>query len=111
MNLTIATEPVPLRLDEGGAYRVGQSRVRLDTVIFAHNSGSSAAEIVSEFPSLTLAEVHLVLGYYLSHQEAVDAYLLARQAEADQLRAEIESEPGNRELRERLTALWNQRAR
>lgn len=31
--LTLHTEPLPLRVDEGGAIRIGSSRVGLDPVV------------------------------------------------------------------------------
>lgn len=107
MTLTIAAEPVPLRLDSGGTYRVGQTRVRLDTVIFAYNAGASAEQIVEDFPGLDLGDVHAVLAYYLRHRPDVDAYLAAREEEGERLRREIESQEPNKALREKLFARWN----
>ncbi len=108
MSLTISSEPVPLRLDQGGTYRVGGTRVRLDTVIFAYNSGSPAEQIAREY-SLEPADVHFVIGYYLNHRAEVDAYLAARRDEAERLRAEIESQPQNEHLRETIAARWKNR--
>jgi uncharacterized protein (DUF433 family) len=92
MALSIAAEPLPLRLDDGGTYRVGRTRVRLDTVVFAYNSGSSAEQIVRDFPGLELADVHSVIGYYLHHRSEVDAYLEQRQRDAEALRNKMEAE-------------------
>jgi uncharacterized protein (DUF433 family) len=110
MTLAIAADPLPLRQDSGGTYRVGKTRVRLDTVVFAYNSGSTAEQIVRDFPTLELADVHSVIGYYLHHRSELDAYLLARVESADKLRAEIEALPQNKELREKLVARRNQQA-
>jgi uncharacterized protein (DUF433 family) len=109
MTLTLAADPLPLRLDENGTYRVGPTRIRLDTVVFAHNQGSSPEHIVSEFPSLELADVHAVICYYLRHKSEVDSYLQQREAEATALRNKIEALPQNRELREKLIARRAQR--
>lgn len=108
--LTIVEDPLPLRLDEGGTYRVGKTRVNLDTVVWAYNSGSSAQEIARDYPSLNVADVHSVIGYYLRHRNEVDAYLAARQAAADKLREQIEALPQNKRLREKLLARRNQQA-
>jgi len=110
MPLALAADPLPLRLDKGGTYRVGKTRVRLDSVVFAFNSGSAPEQIVRDFPSLELADVHSVIGYYLHHRSEVDAYLATRKEEADKLRAEIEALPQTKELREKLIARRNQRA-
>ncbi|MEX2175953.1 MAG: DUF433 domain-containing protein [Pirellulaceae bacterium] len=109
MVLTIAVDPLPLRLDEGGTYRVGPTRVRLDTVVFAYNQGTTAEQIVGEFPSLDLADVHAVISYYLRHKTDVDAYLSQREREAEELREQIEALPKNKALREKLIALRRQR--
>jgi uncharacterized protein (DUF433 family) len=91
MVLALTADPLPLRCDAGGTYRVGQTRVRLDTVIFAYNAGSSAEQIAHEFP-VELADVHAVISYYLNHRADVDAYLEQREREAEELRQKIEAE-------------------
>lgn len=92
MTLTLAADPLPLRLDQGGTYRVGPTRIRLDSVVYLHNQGSSAAQIVSEYPSLELADVHAVISYYLRHKAEVDAYLIERERVAAEMRRRLESE-------------------
>ncbi|MDA0837096.1 MAG: DUF433 domain-containing protein [Planctomycetota bacterium] len=67
--------PPPIKKDEGGVFRVGGTRVRLDTVIAAFNTGSSPDEILSKYPSLELADVYSVVTYYLWHRDEIDAYL------------------------------------
>jgi uncharacterized protein (DUF433 family) len=110
MTLTLAADPLPLRLDAGGTYRVGQTRVRLDTVVFAYNAGSSAEQITRDYPGLELADVHSVIGYYLHHKPEVDAYLQQREREAEELKRAIEAEPHNRDLRQKILDRWQQRA-
>jgi hypothetical protein len=82
----------------------------LDTVVFAYNSGTSPEQITRDYPGLDLADVHAVIAYYLHHKSEVDAYLVARQQEAVSLQAEIESQPQNQELRDKLIARRNQRS-
>jgi uncharacterized protein (DUF433 family) len=110
MTLTLAADPLPLRRDSGGTYRVGPTRVRLDSVVYLHNQGSSAAQIVREYPSLELADVYAVISYYLRHKTEVDAYIATRLQEAAALQAEIEAKPQNQELRSKLIARRNQRS-
>ena len=104
MKLEIRTDPPPLREDAGGAIRVGPTRVTLETVLHAYKSGESPEEIVDAFDTLLLADVYSVIGYYLRHQEEMDAYLRWSEAEAEAIRRKIESQPGYREFRERLLA-------
>jgi uncharacterized protein (DUF433 family) len=103
MTLTAQTVPVPLRTDENGVARVGDSRVVLDVVVREFNNGACPEEIVRGYPTLELADVYAVLAYYLRHRDEVDEYLQARREEADRLRQEIEAaRPGRANLREKL---------
>ncbi|MBS1787436.1 MAG: DUF433 domain-containing protein [Acidobacteria bacterium] len=98
-----ATETV-LRQDEGGVFRIGDSRVSLDSVVYAFNEGASPEEIVWRFPTLDLVQVYSVINYYLHHQEGVDAYLQTRRQQRAQLKKEIESRFSPQGIRERLLA-------
>jgi uncharacterized protein (DUF433 family) len=77
----MSTLSVPISLSSDGAYRVGGTRVTLDTVIGAWQDGATAEEIVSQYSTLQLADVYAVIGYYLQNREEVET-LLARNAEA-----------------------------
>jgi uncharacterized protein (DUF433 family)/flavin-binding protein dodecin len=93
-----------LRWDTEGVMRVGRTRVALDTVITAFRLGSSAEEIAEQYPSLRLADVYHILGYYLQHRNEVDAYLAEREREAGWLRERIETDFEPTGMRERLLA-------
>ncbi|MBA2450877.1 MAG: DUF433 domain-containing protein [Chloroflexi bacterium] len=56
------------------------------------------------FPTVKLADIYTVIGYYLRHRADVDEYLSGRKAEAEALRRQIEAQPGYTESRERLLA-------
>jgi uncharacterized protein (DUF433 family) len=92
MTLALAADPLPIRLDEGGTYRVGPTRVRLDSVVFLYNQGSSAEQIVDNFPSIKLADVYAVISYYLRHQADVDAYIRDQEEKSQRLREKLEAE-------------------
>ena len=49
--------------------------MRLDSVIYAWQSGESPEQIVDNFDVLSLADVYAVISYYLQHRADVDAYL------------------------------------
>lgn len=102
--LPLGPDPVPLRTDEDGVVRVGETRVPLDTVIAAFRLGDTAEGIVESYPALRLADVYQVLGYYLLHREAVDTYIAQREGEAARLREEIESDFDPTGVRARLLA-------
>ncbi len=104
MVLTITALAVPLKEDADGVVRVGGTRVTLDTVIGFFEQGESPEQIAEGFPTLTLADIYAVIGYYLRHRAAVVAYLERRKEEAAAVRREIEAQPGHTEFRERLLA-------
>jgi uncharacterized protein (DUF433 family) len=104
MSLAVETSLPPLRADEHGVMRVGQTRVRLDTVITAWRQGESPEQIVENFDALDLADVYAVISYYLHHRAEVDAYLAQNQQEGERLRADIESRFPSAGIRERLLA-------
>ncbi len=93
-----------LRVDEGGVVRVGASRVTVDTLIGSYRDGSTAEEIVQQYPSLALADVHAAIAYYLTHQAEVNAYLLERQNAATETRRRAEQTGDRRGVRQRLLA-------
>jgi uncharacterized protein (DUF433 family) len=91
MPLTIHEDTVPLRVDETGTVRIGQTRVILELVIHAFQDGATPEQIVQDYDTLNLADVYAVIGYYLRHRAEVEAYLAERAAAADELRKKIEA--------------------
>lgn len=55
--------------------RVGKTHIPLDTIIIALTNGATAEEIAHQYPSIQLANIYSVIGYYLCHRAEVDAYL------------------------------------
>lgn len=59
-----------------GVYRVANTRVSLDSIVYRWRDGLSPETIQREcFSTLTLAQVYGALAYYLDHQQQVDEYL------------------------------------
>ena len=100
----IETEPIPLETDADGVVRVGGTRVTLDTVVAAFREGATAEEIVYQYPSLNLADVYSVIGYYLQRRADVEAYLRRRQQQRDEVRERNEARFDPRGIRDRLLA-------
>src|SRR2546425_1218192 len=90
--LPLHTEAPPLRLDEGGAVRVGNSRIRLDLIVEQYENGMTPEDMVRAYDTLVLADVHAAIAYYLRHRDEVRAYLKRRAEDAASLRAKIETE-------------------
>lgn len=103
--LSFETPVLPLKADSSGTIRVGGTRVRLDTIVYAFNQGYTAEEILSQFPALELADIYGVISYYLNNREAVDEYIQQQEIEAAQIKEQLESRPGYQEFRRRLQAL------
>lgn len=80
------TETLPLETGADEVVRVGKTRVTLDTIIWAFADGATAEEIAQQYPSLQLADIYSVIGYYLRHRADVDAYLRQRAQQAEQVR-------------------------
>ena len=102
MALSFATQTVPLTADVDGVVRVGNTRVTLGTVIAAFSDGATAEEIAQQYPSLSLADVYQVIGYYLRHPAEVETYLQQRKAITDTVRQQNEARFDPQGIRDRL---------
>ena len=90
--LPLHADRPPLRVDEGGAVRVGNSRISLDLIVEQYENGMTPEDMVRAYDTLVLADVHAVIAYYLRHRDEVRVYLRRREEEAESLRAKIEAE-------------------
>jgi uncharacterized protein (DUF433 family) len=60
----------------GGRPRIDGHRIQVEDVAVWHErQGMSPDQILSEHPSLTLAEVHAALAYYYENRDRIDADL------------------------------------
>jgi len=109
MSLVIIDTPIPLKIDRDRVVRVGNTRVTLDTVIIAFKEGATAEEIVAQYPSLLLADVYAVIGYYLQQQSDVEAYLSQREQIAQAVRQQNEARFNQQGIRNRLLARQSHR--
>lgn len=97
-------DAIPLSKDANGVYRVGGSRVTLDLVVRAFNRGATPEEIAQAYPSLQLADIYQVIGYYLKHGAELSDYLERRAREERELLEAHRDEWSPLGLRERLLA-------
>ena len=81
-------------------YRIGGTRVSLDSIVYAFRRGESPETICQNFELLHLEEVYGAIAYYLANQAEIDAYLI-RQSEK-WAEGKRNSEPLPRSLREKL---------
>lgn len=94
------------------AYRIADSRVSLDSVVYAWRDGLSLESIRENFPVLSLEEVYGAITFYLANQEEIDKYLSQSEAEFETARQRsIEQLRQNKpQLHERLIAQKRQKA-
>jgi uncharacterized protein (DUF433 family) len=102
--LVIAAQTIPIAIDPDGVARVGQTRVTLDTVVAAFDRGSTAEEIVYQYPALKLSDVYSTISFYLNHQQQVTEYLQQRQQQSQEIRLINEQKFDPQGLRDRLLA-------
>jgi len=71
----------------GGRARIAGHRVRVqDIVIWYEHQGMTPDEIVSDIPSITLADVHSALAYYFEHVQEIQEEMRADRVYAEEFR-------------------------
>ena len=55
--------------------RVRGSRVGIEVILSEYLDGALPEELVVNYPSVTLEQVHAVITYYLGHRTEIDLYL------------------------------------
>jgi uncharacterized protein (DUF433 family) len=99
-----AMNTIPLSTDQAGVLRVAGTRVSLDSVVHAFDEGATPEEIAQSYPSLDLAAIYSVIGYYLQNRAEVEQYLAQRKVQREEVKKELESCFNPQGLRERLLA-------
>ena len=77
--------PLPVRSDEQGILRVGDTQIKLEDVFSAYQVGYTPERIKAQFPMLKLADIYTLIGYYLNNKDEADAYVQEREAETERL--------------------------
>jgi uncharacterized protein (DUF433 family) len=103
-SISIALDPVPLKIDNDGVIRVADTRITLDVVVGAFLDGATAEEIAQQYPVLELADIYAIIGYYLRRRSEVDIYVKQRQKAAQKIRKQNESRFPPQGIRARLLA-------
>ncbi len=102
----VGTIPKPVREVEG-VLKVGDTRVSLDTVVYHFNNGADAAEIQDQYDSMSLAQVHAAIAFYLHNKAEVDAYIAKHEADRERFWKEHEAKYPPTITREMLLARKN----
>jgi uncharacterized protein (DUF433 family) len=95
-----------IRLDENGVAWIDDTKIKVIEVVtdkLAYDS--SPEEMHSQYPHLSMAQIHAALTYYYDHQVELDAEIERRWREAN----EIAEKASNPALREKLLSLKNKK--
>jgi uncharacterized protein (DUF433 family) len=71
-----------------GGYYVKDTRVSLDSIVYAFLRGEPNEGIVESFPALNLEQIKGAIAYYLANRSVIDAYLKAGKEKFAHLREE-----------------------
>ena len=86
----------------GGRACIAGHRIRVMDIVVCHvMRGMSPEEIVYQFPSITLADVHAALAYYFDNRQEIENEFRKDEAWAEWVKANIPSKIPP-ELREKL---------
>jgi uncharacterized protein (DUF433 family) len=75
-----------LEMNNGRERYVG-TRIDLGIVVMEYNQGMTAEQIVDGYPSLSLAQVHYGIAYYLANKTKIDADVKEAVEDHDRRRA------------------------
>lgn len=79
------TLTLPFRQIPDGTIRIADTRISLETIVDSYRLGQRAEEIHSGFPSISLADIHAIIAYYLKNREAVESYLAVQEADSQRM--------------------------
>ena len=99
-----ATLEVPIEKNADGVWRLGGTRVTMDTLMAAFAEGATAEEIALRYPSLKLADIYAAISFILRNQVEVEFYLQQRHQQAEEIRAQNEARFETAGIRSRLLA-------
>jgi uncharacterized protein (DUF433 family) len=86
----------------GGRPRIDGHRIQVEDIAIWHERmGMSPDQVVSEYPSITLADVHAALAYYYENRERIDADIEAAKKHAEELKAKAGPSLLQEKLRQR----------
>ncbi len=77
-----------------GVFRVANTRISLDSIVYAFRNGQTPEGIAQSFPLLTLEQVYGAIAVYLANKSEVDAYLEKEEADFEAFRQQTrEADP------------------
>lgn len=71
--------------ERDGGYYLIDTRVSLDSVVYAYLRGESVEGIAESFPALNLEQIFGALAFYTANRDTVDTYLAKSKADYSEL--------------------------
>lgn len=102
--VTVSREHIEIVQGAGGPKaRIAGHRIRVQDVAIWHEKlGMSVDEIVGQFPSISLADVHAALAYYWDHRDEIEAEIAEEEAFVAEFRKQYPEGPLQRKLKQLL---------
>jgi uncharacterized protein (DUF433 family) len=94
-----------LQQDLDGYIHVAEHRIGIEDIVLCYNDGFSAEMLLAQYPTLTLALIYKVLGFYLENREEIDTYVSDSVRVCEEQRSTAPKGPTLDELRNRLKSL------
>jgi uncharacterized protein (DUF433 family) len=66
-------------------YWIEETRISLDSVVYAFLNGESPESIAQNFPLLSLEQIYGAIAFYLANRELIDTYLKKGEEEFEKL--------------------------
>ena len=104
MELTYDEVRLPVAVWENGKVSADGTRLTLETVLHAISEANPPERIVEMFPGTKLSDLYLLTGYQRSRREEVKEYMRKNDEAWERAKAEIDAQPGQQELRDRIKA-------
>lgn len=67
----------------GGQAVIDGTRIRVKNIAVLLKAGQTPQQILGQYPSLNLAQVHYAIGYYYEHQDEIEAEITADERDVD----------------------------
>ncbi len=77
--------------DNPNGIRIKGTRVNIEIVVYATREGMTPGQVVQNYPTLTLEQVHAALAYYYANRATIDDYIARQEAAYDEAKRRHEA--------------------
>lgn len=69
----------------GGQAVIDGTRIRVKNIAVLLKAGQTPQQILVQYPSLNIAQVHYAIGYYYEHQDEIEAEIAEDEGDIDEM--------------------------